>query len=153
MAVRTRKKETFKEIEKLMASKVSVTCAFCKGTGKDPFGLLSPLSSCQVCGGKGEVRIRGPAVKCAFCKGSGMQPNSTDKLHCMACGGKGWVTTIEPSVECPDCNGTGLYHGDCRRHCPRCNGQGIVMQKSEDQETTAEKRRKTREKEESHVHF
>jgi len=26
-----------------------ITCAFCKGKGKDPFGLLSKLADCQVC--------------------------------------------------------------------------------------------------------
>ena len=33
-----------------------IECAFCKGTGKDPFNLLSELATCQVCGGKGVIK-------------------------------------------------------------------------------------------------
>ena len=128
MAKRSLKRASPEELENLMADMVSVKCAFCDGIGRDPFGILSHLSTCQVCGGKGEVRIRGPVVKCVFCGGRGIQPHTTDRLHCMACGGKGWVTAIEPSAECPDCNGTGLYLGTYRQHCPRCNGQGIVSE-------------------------
>lgn len=113
-------------LEKFTANMVSAKCAFCKGTGRDPFGVLSPLSFCQVCGGKGKIKIKGPVVKCAFCKGSGVQPHTTDRLHCMACKGKGWATTIEVPTECSDCNGTGLYLGAYRQHCPRCHGQGVV---------------------------
>ena len=131
MARRRGKRAGPEELKKLMADMVSIKCAFCNGTGRDPFGVLSHLSACQVCKGKGEVRIRGPVVKCAFCGGSGVQPHTTDRLHCTACKGKGWVTAIEPSVECPDCNGTGLYLGSYRQHCLRCNGQGIVSQKLE----------------------
>lgn len=130
MAKRRGGRASPEELEKLMASMVSVKCAFCNGTGRDPFGILSPLSACQVCGGRGEVRISGPVVKCAFCGGSGVQPHTTDRLHCMACKGKGWITAIEPLVECPDCNGTGLYLGTYRQHCPRCNGQGVVPEGS-----------------------
>ena len=47
-------------------SKIEIKCAFCKGTGKDPFDLLSELATCQVCGGKGKVDIIEPAIKCVF---------------------------------------------------------------------------------------
>jgi len=40
-----------------------IKCAFCKGTGKDPFDLLSKLSTCQVCGGKGKVEVKEPMIK------------------------------------------------------------------------------------------
>lgn len=126
MARRKDGQSSAEKLERRMADMVSVECAFCKGTGRDPFGVLSHLSSCQVCGGKGEVRIKGPVVKCAFCEGNGIQPHTTDRLHCMACKGKGWVTAIKPSGTCPDCNGTGLYLGTYRQHCPKCNGQGIL---------------------------
>jgi len=32
-----------------------IKCAFCSGSGKDPFDLLSPLSHCLVCSGTGQV--------------------------------------------------------------------------------------------------
>ncbi len=35
-----------------------ITCAFCEGTGKDSFGIMSPLSSFQVCGGKGVITAK-----------------------------------------------------------------------------------------------
>lgn len=114
------------ELKKIEKNKVEVKCAFCKGTGKDPFGLLSPLSKCQVCGGSGKVKTEGPVVKCKFCGGSGVQPYTTDKLHCEACGGKGVVTKISPSKECPTCRGTGLYLAEYRQPCLICKGQGVV---------------------------
>ena len=40
-----------------------ITCAFCKGTGKDPFDILSELAACQVCGGTGKVEVEEPAIK------------------------------------------------------------------------------------------
>jgi len=116
--------EELKEIREKMET---VKCAFCDGTGKDPFEFLSKLSACQVCLGKGEVEIEGPTTRCKFCKGTGIQPYSENRLHCIACGGKGVVTVIEPSKECPTCHGTGTYP---RRPqplpCPACKGQGIV---------------------------
>ena len=117
---------TAMEAKKMTKNEVEIECAFCKGTGKDPFGILSNLSKCQVCGGSGKVRIEGPVAKCKFCGGSGVQPYTTDKLHCMACGGKGVVTKISPSKECPACEGSGLYLSEYRQHCPKCKGQGVV---------------------------
>ena len=35
-----------------------VTCSFCGGQGKDPFGILSWLSTCVVCGGRGRCGYR-----------------------------------------------------------------------------------------------
>ena len=32
---------------------VELTCAFCQGKGRDPFGLLSVLSTCGACCGAG----------------------------------------------------------------------------------------------------
>ena len=34
--------------------KVTLECSFCQGEGIDPFGVLSELSFCPVCGGKNE---------------------------------------------------------------------------------------------------
>jgi len=117
---------TAKELKKMDKNKIEVKCAFCNGKGKDPFGVLSNLSKCQVCGGNGTVRIEGPVDKCRFCGGLGVQPHTTDKLHCLACGGKGVVTKISPSKKCPACGGNGLYLSEYRQHCPACKGQGIV---------------------------
>jgi hypothetical protein len=40
---------------------VDVTCSFCGGKGKDPFGFMSWLSTCTVCPGLGwEPVIPGP---------------------------------------------------------------------------------------------
>ncbi len=108
---------------------VEVKCAFCNGTGKDPFELLSKLSVCQVCFGKGKIKIEGAAVKCNFCGGTGISPYTTSRLHCLACGGKGVVTKIDPSKKCSKCGGTGIYPR--RPHpvvCPKCKGQGIVAE-------------------------
>jgi len=49
-----------------------IKCAFCKGTGKDPFDLLSEFAVCQVCGGRGKVEVKEPAIKCVFCSGTGI---------------------------------------------------------------------------------
>lgn len=126
--VRRRKKISPEDREKILEKMTTVKCAFCDGAGKDPFGLLSELSNCQVCGGKGEVRIEGPTTECKFCGGTGIQPYTTSRLHCIACRGKGFVTTIEPSKECPNCYGSGIYPR--RPHpmpCPICRGQGIIL--------------------------
>jgi DnaJ-class molecular chaperone len=67
-----------------------ITCAFCKGTGKDPFNLLSSFATCQVCGGRGDVGITEPAIECAYCKGTGVYPYGS-RITCTVCGGKGMV--------------------------------------------------------------
>jgi len=115
------------ELERMEKNKVEVKCAFCNGRGKDPFQLLSKLSNCQVCLGKGKVRIVGPTVKCNFCGGKGIDPYTTSRLHCLACGGVGVVTKITPSVKCPKCGGTGIYPR--KPHpvvCAGCKGQGVI---------------------------
>ena len=71
-------------------SKITVKCAFCKGTGKDPFDLLSNFASCQVCGGRGKVEVMEPAIPCAFCKATGVYPHT--RITCTVCNGKGMVT-------------------------------------------------------------
>lgn len=106
---------------------VEVKCAFCQGTGKDPFGLLSVLSTCGTCGGRGTVSVKEPYVPCLACGGTGIQPFT--RLRCLGCGGKG-VRTVEKPVEtCPLCRGTGI--DGQHLYCPRCSGTGVV--------TTAEK--------------
>ena len=72
-------KEEFEEIK----------CAFCKGRGKDPFEILSPLSNCPVCHGRGVVKVRKPYEKCKACDGTGVYARS--HLYCWTCHGKGVV--------------------------------------------------------------
>jgi len=72
-----------------------VTCAFCKGTGKDPFELLSGAFhgtriTCTVCNGKGMVTVsKGLTKQCPECKGTGTAIDSG--LPCLCCKGKGVI--------------------------------------------------------------
>lgn len=102
---------------------ITVECAFCNGKGKDPFGLLSPLASCQVCGGEGKVFVQEPAVKCVFCGATGIYRDQ--RLTCTVCGGKGMVTVYEPSRKCRLCNGKGVALHDYLP-CIECGGKGVV---------------------------
>lgn len=111
-----------------------VGCAFCRGTGRDPFGLLSHHSDCQNCFGRGEVRLSGPVRTCPFCDSSGVHRRS--RLTCIVCGGTGAVTTPEPPLKaCPNCHGRGRTVIPSPREqagrvdylpCPRCRGKGVV---------------------------
>ena len=101
-----------------------ITCAFCKGKGKDPFDLLSELAACQVCGGTGKIEVEGPVIKCAFCKGTGVYHDS--RVTCTVCGGKGVVTAPKgQTIQCPDCEGTGATM-DSGMPCLKCQGKGVV---------------------------
>lgn len=107
-----------------MAAKV-ITCAFCEGSGKDPFGLLSRLSLCQVCGGTGSVTIEEPLVRCAFCGGSGVHPHQ--RLTCTCCRGRGMITVQEPTEKCAVCEGTGAEPPDQDfLPCVLCGGAGVI---------------------------
>lgn len=64
-------------------------CAFCRGTGRDPFGVLSHLSKCPVCHGRKTVRVVEPYETCGACEGTGIYFNS--RLYCWICKGKGVV--------------------------------------------------------------
>ena len=66
-------------------------CAFCQGTGRDPFKLLSPLSNCPVCQGRRSVRVVEPYETCGACQGTGLYFNS--RMYCWSCHGKG-VRTV-----------------------------------------------------------
>jgi DnaJ-class molecular chaperone len=118
---------------------VKVPCAFCKGKGKDPFGVMSHLSTCQVCGGRGEVRVRPPTAPCKFCKGSGVHPYSAERLTCSACKGRGVVTAIKDGVPCPVCGGSGIHPlgRTMAFACARCGGQGVVPKRGRVQEAGA----------------
>ena len=105
--------------------RASVLCAFCRGTGRDPFGIMSALSTCCVCGGTGAVLIETPYVRCAFCQGSGVYPRS--RQTCTACGGAGVIPVHEPNKTCPHCLGTGIDpQSETGLYCLTCHGAGIV---------------------------
>lgn len=102
---------------------VEFRCAFCRGTGKDPFDLLSEHALCEVCGGSGKATVMEPARTCAFCRGSGVFPGS--RLTCTVCMGRGLVTVEEPAEACPACGGAGVVAGHCLPCCG-CGGKGAL---------------------------
>jgi DnaJ-class molecular chaperone len=99
-----------------------IKCAFCNGTGKDPFELLSPISDCLVCSGTGNVEVMEPIKKCIFCAGTGQNPLGS-RVACIVCGGKGSIYISGNNI-CPQCKGTGKS-GD-GLPCSRCNGKAII---------------------------
>lgn len=100
-----------------------VQCAFCKGKGKDPFGIMSRLATCQVCNGTGEHLIVKPHKQCAYCHGSGVEFNTRNT--CLSCGGKGRVSVHGESVTCDACGGRGMEH-ETNLRCGKCGGSGVV---------------------------
>lgn len=84
-----RRKAKTEHAETVLPEKEKITCAFCKGKGKDPFQLLSPLSYCPVCNGHKTVYVIKPYETCTACGGTGVYTRS--KLFCWACQGKGVV--------------------------------------------------------------
>lgn len=101
----------------------TIKCAYCEGTGKDPWGIPSPLSNCQVCKGRGVVNIREPVIKCPYCDGSGAGLHG-QRMTCLVCGGKGMVTIPEGKVmKCPECKGSGMGIGG---YCLKCKGKGVI---------------------------
>lgn len=103
---------------------VEVTCSFCNGTGTDPFGIMSWISTCCVCGGTGKVRIRSPYTKCAHCQGTGAVKTFT----CTVCNGKGFVPLPEhPIAVCPECKGSGDDRSAPSLPCLTCKGKGFVI--------------------------
>lgn len=77
--------------EPLATERETIKCAFCRGTGIDPFPVLSPKSNCVVCHGRGVVRVPPPYVTCQRCRGTGVYFGS--HMYCWTCRGKGVVHT------------------------------------------------------------
>jgi len=101
-----------------------VPCSFCGGTGRDPFGIMSWMSTCCVCGGKGAVRVRTPHTRCAHCNGSG----AVKTLTCTVCMGIGFVPLpSEPTKPCPECHGSGDDASAPAMACLKCRGRGFVV--------------------------
>ncbi|MGV1005995.1 MAG: hypothetical protein ACOYEV_14790 [Candidatus Nanopelagicales bacterium] len=101
-----------------------VECAFCGGKGVDPFGVMSPGSVCEVCGGTGNVRVPEPRAVCAFCAGHGVRPGS--RLSCGACSGKGVQTVAEHLEPCGHCRSTGHEPLGPPLYCGKCHGVGLI---------------------------
>jgi DnaJ-class molecular chaperone len=111
------------------AKSVEVPCSFCGGKGKDPFEIMSALSTCCVCGGRGVVRVKTPYTHCAHCRGTG----AIKTLTCTVCGGKGFLpAAVSPSVICPECRGTGDDTSAPAMACLTCRGRGWVLARKEE---------------------
>ncbi len=101
-----------------------ITCAFCKGEGKDPFGIMSPTAICSVCHGLKEHYILKPYSTCAYCKGTGIEQGTRNP--CLSCHGRGQVSHHEGKLSiCPTCRGSGMTHGT-ELTCRECNGSGVI---------------------------
>lgn len=109
-------------------STVDVVCAFCSGTGRDPFGILSPLATCQVCGGTGRRILHPPTAPCPFCRGTGVHPGSRNT--CTTCDGVGVVEIPANAATCPCCGGSGraadYIWPDSPLSCGCCEGKGVI---------------------------
>lgn len=114
--------------QKKVAQPIEVVCAFCGGRGKDPFHLMSPLSTCQVCSGLGERILAAPVRRCAYCGGTGVHPHS--RMVCMTCRGAGQVSVPAHTAVCPGCRGSGReadhHFADSVLACSICGGKGVV---------------------------
>lgn len=99
-------------------------CRFCRGTGLDPYCVMSCQSACPVCLGRQEVLVPVPSVPCAHCEGTG----SIKTFTCGSCGGKGVLAAPSgPTITCPDCGGSGDDHGNSAMGCMTCRGSGWIM--------------------------
>jgi len=101
-----------------------IVCAFCIGSGKDPFRILSPISACQVCHGLGTVELPEPHTPCRYCQGSGVNPHG-GRLTCPVCWGKGAYSLEGKTKICPQCHSTGKV-AEGYLPCSYCLGKGVV---------------------------
>ena len=103
-----------------------ITCAYCNGTGKDPYDLMSTMSNCQSCLGTGQVEVEEPAKTCAFCSGTGKNPLGA-RVPCIVCHGKG-SNYCKSDTICHQCKGTGKAPDSLP--CLRCKGKGFFCKKN-----------------------
>jgi DnaJ-class molecular chaperone len=101
-----------------------ITCRYCQGSGKDPFQLLSAISTCACCGGRGVVKVVKPYLPCPHCLGSGR----IKRFRCTVCEGKGVIA--KPTAElktCQTCGGTGHDFHIPALECLDCRGRGFII--------------------------
>lgn len=114
------------QMDRVGGPMVEVTCSFCRGQGKDPFGIMSWLSNCCVCGGRGVVKVPASHRRCAHCRGTGAVKTFT----CTVCRGTGHVPAGPgPYRDCPECRGTG-DEASSSLACLACQGHGCVSLES-----------------------
>jgi len=101
----------------------SVPCAYCQGTGRDRWELLSPLSLCSACGGRGSQLVQAPYRTCAHCAGDGAHPHL--RVTCTTCHGLGVVYVAADAVPCGRCGGRGVDpQSEIDLACLLCGGSG-----------------------------
>lgn len=102
-------------------SKSDFICAFCKGEG---LVGSNKKAKCQVCGGKGTIKVEPPVLVCAYCQGRGMR-NPRSYINCIVCHGKGVIPIKEPIEICKACRGRGAVLGS-NLPCLTCRGKGSI---------------------------
>jgi DnaJ-class molecular chaperone len=104
----------------------TVTCAYCGGTGKDRWNLLSALSRCSACTGTGTHIVQAPYRACAHCAGTGRHPHL--RVTCTTCRGAGVVHVPDDACVCSRCGGRGVDpQSELDLSCLRCGGTGWTM--------------------------
>lgn len=108
----------------MLTKEEEITCVFCGGRGRDPFQIMSHLSTCYVCGGEKKVKVATPNIRCSYCGGTGISPMG-GRNHCLACDGRGLVHTKGKTQKCLACGGTGVDEST-GLYCLECHGGGEV---------------------------
>ena len=104
------------------ATRETISCAFCKGKGTDPFNVLSSLSVCGACDGRGTLHVSTPHVRCVYCEGTG----SYKTYRCPVCGGAGVAAALAvPTRTCPECEGH-AFEASSGLVCLKCRGRGVI---------------------------
>ena len=113
---------------KVPGPQVEVMCAFCKGTGKDPFDLMSPLVYLPGLQWGRAAGVDGPTAALRLLQGQWRPPPFPHGLHDLP--GAGQVTVPEKAVTCPGCGGSGSESDhdffDSVLSCTVCGGKGVV---------------------------
>jgi DnaJ-class molecular chaperone len=100
--------ETFRKTTHLPYTK-KLPYAFCHGTGKDPFGQLYPVSTCQDCHGRIENYILTPYKTRTYCPGTGLACSTQNT--CTFCKGRGFISLGNKELDgipCQICTGNGM---------------------------------------------
>jgi DnaJ-class molecular chaperone len=104
------------------AATALLPCAFCRGKGIAPYGLLEPAPRCEVCHGQGSNLVPWPHVGCAFCAGTG----NFRTFSCLVCRGTGVIPPLlGPTRRCEECHGR-AFDRRSGLPCLLCRGRGVV---------------------------